>query len=145
MFKISRPHVILIKIGKFFKKGLLNPTGTTNSSEYSSKYCFVIKISTYVSDHEFAPGVSGLTLSCLKIFMTRVVWTLASFEYNIGINYEFTKIFEGELCVEFLSTFLLQTFSENSFCERDITIIVRFVFAKLATSSRRVKHDCVRS
>ena len=43
-----------------------------------------------------------LTLSCLEIFLTKVVWTRVNFENNFSINHNFTKYLKENCELDFL-------------------------------------------
>ena len=71
---------ITCDFSKIWKKirGIIEPNRNNKFQWISPQNIALLSKYLLVSDHEYAPGVSGSTLSCLKIFMTRLVWTLVT-------------------------------------------------------------------
>ena len=88
----GRPQYIQITNTNMY---LLNERRHNINIQCHGNYIIMLLLCMYV--------ITSLTHSCLGIFisLTKVVWTLDTFENNFKINYRLKKIFEGELWAGF--------------------------------------------
>ena len=74
--------------------------------------------------------MNGLTLSCLNIALTRVVWTTDTFEDNIGINHKFTKYLKESCGLDLDQYFSFQKSKENSNKKKKFSFFQKIYFVK---------------
>ena len=77
-----------------------------------------------------------LTLSCLEISLTRVIWTFDSFKRNLRIDHKFTKYFKKNCGLDLEQPFSFKYFLKNSF--------VIEISLKQSGGFRRYSHEWVK-